>query len=515
MKFPKFLVDRYTEPVSSGEPICVLCGHLRPNNGGAAAFCGHLRFHSIATSTLLSEIQSLKTESTHQSPLKADVAIVGAGVAGLAAMRELERRGIRTHVLEARDRIGGRIHTIRDPRVPHPIELGAEFVHGEAAEVVDLARDAGLLMYAVEGERWRSRGGRLSRLEDFWERLHTVMRHLDAEKRDRSFAQFLADAPGGRSAADARALARDFVEGFHAADTSRISANALADGGSPSEDATEQRQMRILDGYDRVSASLAHDFRDRITTSASVERIEWAGNGVELTVRRSDATSATVTARGAIITVPLGVLLASPGEPGTITFSPAVGVVDRLRNRLTMGSVVRIAFLFRERWWTERIEAVPRDQSLESMTFLHGDTGDVRVWWSLHPVQAPVMIGWVGGPAAARLAGRSTGEIEDRAIKALAANLRVSPRRIASRVEACWTHDWQTDPFSRGAYSYALVGGAGAASTLAHPVKSMLWFAGEAADVEGRTGTVHGAIGSGRRAARSVIRALERDARPF
>lgn len=447
--------------------------------------------------------------------MKADVAIVGAGVAGLAAMRELEGRGIRTRVLEARDRIGGRIHTVRDPRVPHPIELGAEFVHGEAAEVVGLAREAGLLMYAVEGERWRSRGGRLTRLEDFWGRLHAVMRHLEEERRDRSFAEFLADAPGGRSAADARALARDFVEGFHAADARRISANALADGGSPSEDAIEQRQMRILDGYDRVPESLAHGFQDRITTNARVERIEWADDGVELTVRGSDGTPATVAARAAIITAPLGVLMAAPGEHGAITFSPAVGVVDRIRHRLTMGSVVRIAFLFRERWWTERIKAVPRDESLESMTFLHGDSGDVRVWWSLHPVQAPVMIGWVGGPAAERIAGLGTGEIEDAAIKALAANLRVSRRRIESQAEACWTHDWQADPFSRGAYSYALVGGADAASTLARSVKGTLWFAGEAADAEGRTGTVHGAIGSGRRAGRSVIRALGRDARPF
>ena len=430
-------------------------------------------------------------------------------------MRELEGRGIRTRVLEARDRIGGRIHTIRDPRVPHPIELGAEFVHGEAAEVVGLAREIGLLMYTVEGERWRSRGGRLSRLEDFWERLHTVMRHLDAEKRDRSFAQFLDDAPGGRSAAGARALAREFVEGFHAADAGRISANALADGGSPSEDATERRQMRIVDGYDRIPESLAHDFPDRLTTDASVERIEWADDGVELTVRRSGATSATIAARAAIITAPLGVLLAPPGEPGAIAFSPTVDVIDRIRNRLTMGSVVRIAFLFRERWWTERIEVLPRDESLESMTFLHGDSGDMHVWWSLHPVQAPVMIGWVGGPAAARLAARSTGEIEDGAITALAANLRVSRRRVASQVEACWMHDWQGDPFSRGAYSYANVGGADAASTLSRSVKGALWFAGEAADAEGRTGTVHGAIGSGRRAARSVIRALERDARPF
>lgn len=99
---------------------------------------------------------------------RCDVAIVGAGVAGLAAMRVLEERGIRTAVLEARDRVGGRISTVRDWRLPHPVEVGAEFVHGSAPELGEIAREAGLIVYAVDGDRWRSRRGRLARFEDFW-----------------------------------------------------------------------------------------------------------------------------------------------------------------------------------------------------------------------------------------------------------------------------------------------------------------------------------------------------------
>jgi monoamine oxidase len=120
-----------------------------------------------------------------------DVAIVGAGVAGLAAMRVLEEGGIRTRVLEARDRIGGRVHTLRDARLAHPIELGAEFVHGSAPELLEIARQARLLLYAVEGERWRSRRGHLSRLDDFWGQLQAVTKHLDGRKGDRSFEVFL------------------------------------------------------------------------------------------------------------------------------------------------------------------------------------------------------------------------------------------------------------------------------------------------------------------------------------
>lgn len=439
-----------------------------------------------------------------------DVVIVGAGVAGLAAMRALEERGIRTTVLEARDRLGGRIHTVRDPRLPHPVEVGAEFVHGSAPEIFEIVREAGLLVYTVEGERWRSRDGRLTRLEDFWKQLQTVTRHLDGRKADRSFAEFLNDAPSGRGAADARTLARAFVEGFHAADARRISARALADGGIP-EDAEEQRQLRIADGFDCVPAWLASGLTDRIATSAVVERIEWERSGVELSVREQGRASlTTVTARAAIVTVPLGVLLGPSGEAGVITFSPRVAVLDRVRGRLTMGPVVRVAMLFRERWWTERMRSVPRDASLESMSFLHGDTGDIPVWWSLHPAQAPVMIGWAGGPAGERLAGRGRDELQDRAVVALAKNLGVSRRRVEGQLAGFWTHDWQADPFSRGAYSYALVGGSDAATQLARAVEGTLWLAGEAADPEGRNGTVHGAIGSGRRAAQGVFRALGR-----
>jgi monoamine oxidase len=439
-----------------------------------------------------------------------DVAIVGAGAAGLAAMRTLEEGGIRTRVLEARDRIGGRIHTIRDPRISHPIELGAEFVHGSAPEVLDIIREARFLAYAVDGERWRSRGGRLTRFHDFWKQLHIVMGHLHARKADRSFAEFLDDAPGGPSAADARSLARAFVEGFHAADARRISTKALADGGSPSEDAEEQRQMRIADGYDRVPDWLARDLGDRITTESVVERIEWDRGAVELTARRTDGSSLRMPARAAIIAVPLGVLLATPEEPGAIAFSPSLPVVERVRSGLTMGAVVKVTVLFRGRWWTDRLRAAPREASLESMSFLHGDSNEVPVWWSLHPAHTSMMIGWAGGPAAQRLAGLPATEIEGHAIRSLARNLGVSHRRVSSQVEACWTHDWQHDPFSRGAYSYALVGGADAATELARSIKGTLWLAGEAADPEGRTGTVHGAIGSGRRAAQLVIRALAR-----
>src|SRR5688572_9379268 len=129
--------------------------------------------------------------------IDADVIVIGGGVAGLSAARALVDGGARVILLEARERIGGRIHTARDERLTIPIELGAEFIHGAAPETVAIARDAGITTYEVLGERWRAGGAQVRRVDDYWERLDLVMRRLDPKlDPDRSFQEFLDEKPG-------------------------------------------------------------------------------------------------------------------------------------------------------------------------------------------------------------------------------------------------------------------------------------------------------------------------------
>jgi monoamine oxidase len=119
-----------------------------------------------------------------------------------------------------------------------------------------------------------------------------------------------------------------------------------------------------------------------------------------------------------------------------------------------------------------------------------------------------VLIGWHGGPGASELSRLASEEIEDAAIASAARQFGVGPRRMRGLVEGAWMHDWEHDPFSRGAYSYPTVGGEDAAAALARPLRGTLFFAGEAADPESRNGTVHGAIATGHRAADEVERSL-------
>jgi monoamine oxidase len=460
---------------------------------------------------------------------RTDVVVIGAGAAGVAAARALHEAGVGVVVLEARERIGGRVHTVRDPRFPVPVELGAEFIHGRADELQPLLRDAGLAHVDVAGERYAVAGKQIRRLDDFWEQLDRVMRRLDGSGSDRSFRQFLDTRPGGRPLARERRLALQWIEGFHAADPHIISAQSLAEAGWPADDDDERRLGRVIEGYDRVIEWLAKPLAGRIRLGAVVSHVRWSRGEVVVHVTdRHGRPRESIDARAAIVAVPLGVLKASLdrvclkapasarsasarprrslGEGGDTTSAADIGAIEfvpglrqkqRALDALAVGSAVRVVLRVRERFWSS---------DSDTLSFLHTQDDDFPTWWTAYPMREPILVGWCGGPHARALSELDVNALEARAVGSLARQFKMSKPRLRALVEGFWTHDWEHDPFARGAYSYSAVGGAEAPSWLARPLRGTLFFAGEAADSEGGTGTVHGAIASGRRAAKQVTR---------
>ena len=447
---------------------------------------------------------------TDMHTTRVDVAILGAGVAGLAAARVLHEHEIDFIVLEARERIGGRIFSVRDESLPVAIELGAEFVHGSAPELREIADDAGFAIADIDGQRWESRRGRLRRIDDFWDRLDAVMSRLRTRGRDRSFEQSLKST--GRRDRRARAFALQWVENFHAADPARASEHALAEGGSPGDDVRERRLGRVLGGYDAVARWIGRGVADRIRLGTVVTGVRWEDGGVRIETGQPSGTSSGIDARAVIVALPLGVLLATPDEPGAIAFDPPLASEASKAAALdgmTMGTVARITLRLREAFWAgSRFARRAKDQNLDRLSFLHTEDPDFPIWWTPYPVSAPMLVAWRGGVRAWEISASGEDHAVDLVLSALARQFGLTRREARRMVTATWFHDWASDPYARGAYSYMLVGGNDAPAKLARPVRRTLFFAGEASDSEGRTGTVHGAIASGRRAAAQLLRVL-------
>lgn len=437
------------------------------------------------------------------------VVVIGAGAAGLAAAGALHEAHVPVTVLEARNRVGGRILSLHETATDAPIELGAEFVHGSADHLRPWLRQAGARTVDIGGTRWQAAAGRLRRVEDFWEQLDRVMRRMPSRReRDRSFAEFLTTKPGGRRLASERMLAEQYVRGVHAADTERISVHALATGGSPREDRRERRLERVVDGYDIVLDPVVTALGRRVHLSAVVTRLEWQRRRVRVHYV-SGRTARHLAGRAAIVSVPLGVLQAAPRDAGAIAFDPPLAAKAAALSQLAMGNVIRVIVRFRRRFWAEESFATRRRAAdLDQMAFLHTRDDAFHTCWTAYPDTAPLFVVWCGGPAARELSGLSRSALMQRALRALSTALRVSADRLQREVADVWTYDWINDPFARGVYSYQLVGGAEAPAALARPVDGTLFFAGEATDASGATGTVHGAIASGLRAASQVLRAL-------
>ena len=437
-----------------------------------------------------------------------DVVIVGAGAAGLAAAATLVEAGYDVAVLEARDRIGGRILTQHIASLEVPVELGAEFIHGVAEPIRRIASKYHLPTVDIAQHYVISARGRLSRIDDYPARLgrsmERVARNLSG---DRSFADALR-ANGRHLSAEDRSLVTQFVEGFEAADPAVISQRALIEG-MPGDDVLESRIGRMLRGYSSLIDRLAESARSRVRFGTVVSAVRWKRGHVEVACRDlAGGTMGSVSASAVIVTVPVGVLVASTGTAGSIVFDPPLPSVEHALAGLAMGPVVRMSLRFDHPFWLDRRYAEHLTfPGLDQTSFiLSKGRAAFPVCWTTYPVRAPLLTTWVGGPGAGAMSRLSLPKLEANAVASVAHTFSTTPRVIRGMLLESFHHDWTNDPFARGAYSYSRVGGHDAPRELARPIRGTIWFAGEATDQQGDIGTVHAAIGSGERAAHQIMR---------
>jgi monoamine oxidase len=428
-----------------------------------------------------------------------DVLILGAGIAGLAAARALAQRGMRVLILEARDRVGGRLLSFTTNE-DITVELGAEFVHGRAPELWSLIDECGAKTIERQGSMLREEYDG-SFIEDEETESGDLLKPLDKLadlSEDLSFADWLRNS---KVPEEDRPALLGYVEGFNAADPNRISAHSLGVQ-QRAEDAIEgDRTWHVHGGYSQLSTYLATQLRNsggELHLNCIVHSVKWRAGDV-----RVETSVGAFNAPRCIVTLPLGVLQRANHEHG-VRFDPEPPALAAAR-RLAMGAASRFSMIFRERWW-ERSSRL-NSEALRRMSFLFTSRRMPPVWWTTRPEHTllPTLTGWAGGRRASELTGHSPDDLGRAACRTLAELFRLPEAHLHAALISTHMHDWSSDPFSFGAYSYVPVGALDAPNTLAEPESATLFFAGEHTDTTGYWGTVHAALRSGLRAAAQIL----------
>jgi monoamine oxidase len=436
---------------------------------------------------------------------RADVIVIGAGVAGLVAASELADGGFSVIVLEARDRIGGRIFTLKDVGQQFPIELGAEFIHGRPIEIFNILQRGKISVSEVDGDNWCVQNGQLSPC-DFFSEVDKILQRMSDDGADESFASFLKRCCADASQ-ESRQRALAYISGFNAADPAQVSVHWLVRQMKAEEKIEGDRAFRSRGGYHALLDLLQQRVAKAnvsLRTNTIVQRVSWHAGSVSIDAV-SQKQPVSLHASRVLVTVPLGVLQARPGEPA-IEFSPPLPQEkSHAIAGMEMGKVLRVVLHFKERFWDRIAADGSRNKTLARMSFLFSQDQWFPTWWTSMPDRFPIITGWAPWKSAERLASENM-PVVARATNTLGGLLGVGATVIEGLLEGAYFHDWQADPYSRGAYSYVKAGAADAPEILSRPVKDTLFFAGEAADITGNNGTVHGAIASARQAVGEIIK---------
>lgn len=404
-----------------------------------------------------------------------DLAVIGAGAAGVGAGRALAAAGRRFVILEARDRVGGRAWTI-DTGQGFPVDLGCEWLHSAPANpLVPLARALGIAVDEYD-KYWGEESDRATLGEQIYAEFRGAVDGLFAA------AEALA-AAGGPDAALGDLLPanhrwRPAIEAIcgwsSGARLDQISAVDLGRTGD------SRINWRLPGGYGALIQALAAGLPLRLGSPAT--RIDWRGRDIVV-----ETAAGRLTARQVILTLPTTVL-----TRGGMEFVPALPA-EKLQAAadLPLGANLKV-FL--------KVEGQPFGPPRDIQMSANHDRSDAA-FLHLHPFGRPMVAAYLGGDLARDLEAAGTAAMAAFVEDAFAAACGESVRGLFTPIAAS---GWMADPLAGGAYSYARPGAAAARATLATPLDERLFFAGEATSPHDFA-TAHGAYLSGLAAAEAAL----------
>jgi len=425
---------------------------------------------------------------------QAKVLIIGAGISGLAAAKELNSQGIQSIVLEGRSRIGGRVYTDRSLN-NLPLDLGASWIHGidqnpiyqlaQTENINTLKTDYDLIeIYSrrkfLSDREQESVAQKLENILDQVENLRAQQERQDQEDISLKSAinQIINKLDRPLSAQQLQELdyaINTTIEHEYAADIADLSLYYWDDS-----EEMEGGDVLFPKGYGQIADLLAQGLDIRL--NQVVKKITYGDQGVTVTTNQGDFLGENV-----IITLPLGVL-----KKGVVEFSPPLPRRKIIAiNRLGMGVLNKVYLQFPEVFW---------DKETHLLGYV-GNRGEWAEWLNIYRyTQQPVLLGFNAGAYGEKIEGLEDGEIVSQAMAVLR---QMYGAQIPSPTGSIITR-WRQDPFSYGSYSYAAKDSTtGDRQALGQPIDNRLFFAGEATS-QRYPATVHGAFLSGIEAAQKI-----------
>ncbi len=426
--------------------------------------------------------------------VKTDILIIGAGAAGLMAAYKLSAKYKNVIVLEARDRLGGRIHTIENSSGVKNVELGAEFVHGDLPVTLNLLKEAGIAYGQAGGTMVRYKDGQFTKDEHFIEGWDLLIKKLDELTEDITLYEFLQQYFHEDKYKALRDSVIGFVSGYDTADQRRASCFALR---KEWESEGDGAQHRIDTGYFTMIDYMADKIQSnggKIHFNSIVKQIDWKAGDVKVIT----GTGVLYSAEKLVIALPLGVLQADKKERAAVAFHPAIQEQSRAINDIGFGAIVKILLEFDAPFWEGH------DYNLKDMAFLFSNE-EIPTWWTQAPHHSPLLTGWLGGPPAADKKDMTDEELLQIALNSLSHIFKLEMDELKTRLSAWNIINWTADPFTLGSYSYDTVPSHRAKAVLNKPVENTLFFAGEYLYEGAAMGTVEAALSSGESVVRMIL----------
>ncbi|WP_374950209.1 flavin monoamine oxidase family protein [Mucilaginibacter sp.] len=427
------------------------------------------------------------------------VLVIGAGAAGLMAAHALCKAGKKVTVLEARNRTGGRIHTLSDTSFFKQTELGAEFIHGDLPVTLDLLKEASLPFRSANAEMWRFQKGEFKEngmiIED-WELLTDRLNELTE---DTNIYDFLQKEFGGEKYQTLTTAVWHYVSGYDTADPRNASAFALRNEWQHED---VEAQHRVDGGYCSIISYLCNSCKKHggdVLLNSVVQQIEWA-NGQAKAIC---SDGAVYQAGQVLIAMPLGVLQATNGEIGAINFTPQIPEYTAAIQQMGFGAVIKILLEFKSSFWLDEKSRRMAGRDIDKMGYLFSDE-EIPTWWAQTPDKSNVLTGWIGGPAAQEKTNNPDNEILEQGLRSLANIFKRDINDLKAMLIARRVMNWTADPFTRGSYAYDTVQAPQARKLLNTPIDNTLFFTGEYLYEGTAMGTVEAALTNGLDAARKM-----------